>query len=226
MRNWLQTKAEEEKTKQEEEKTRQESLRLEQRRIEAEMLRASLGGGIPPQMVPLVFAGMGAGGVLPQTTLEWAQQFMPPSQSHHLQLMAPQGTVSPQNQRDQTNQGHGQYGNPGAQGSGQAPGTYTPHPGSPNRTRTHSSAGGMGQPMAQGANHPNLNTNIQIGSGNSQPPHQTYSQLPNNSAQQDSSPSIYFHHWQPPTSQAGATSNRPGSPSGSSKIKRKREPSD
>lgn len=54
MRNWLLAKAEEDKRKQEEERTRQETLRLEQRKIEQAMLRESLQGGIPPQMVPMV----------------------------------------------------------------------------------------------------------------------------------------------------------------------------
>ncbi|RDW64937.1 hypothetical protein BP6252_10588 [Coleophoma cylindrospora] len=82
MRNWLQAKAEEDKRKQEEEKTRQETLRLEQRKIEQDMLRTSLTGGIPPYMIPMVFAGMG-GGNLPNASLEWAQHYM--AQAHHLQ---------------------------------------------------------------------------------------------------------------------------------------------
>ncbi len=82
MRNWLHAKAEEDKRKQEEEKTRQESLRLEQRKIEQDMLKTSLNGGIPPYMIPMVFAGMG-GGNLPNASLEWAQHYM--AQAHHLQ---------------------------------------------------------------------------------------------------------------------------------------------
>ncbi|KAL9031105.1 MAG: hypothetical protein Q9196_000840 [Gyalolechia fulgens] len=75
MRNWLQAKSEEERRKQEEQKTQQESLKLEQRRVEQTILRESLQGGIPPYMVPMVFAGMG-GGTLPNTALEWAQHAM------------------------------------------------------------------------------------------------------------------------------------------------------
>ena len=75
MRNWLTAKAEEDRRKQEEEKTRQETMRLDQRKIEQSMLRESLQGGIPPVMVPLIFAGMG-GGNLPNQTLEWAQHYM------------------------------------------------------------------------------------------------------------------------------------------------------
>ncbi|MCJ1405614.1 hypothetical protein MMC11_008842, partial [Xylographa trunciseda] len=61
MRNWLLAKAEEDRRKQEEERTRQEGLRLEQRKIEQTMLRESLQGGVPPHLVPMVFAGMGGG---------------------------------------------------------------------------------------------------------------------------------------------------------------------
>ncbi|KUJ15510.1 uncharacterized protein LY89DRAFT_588059 [Mollisia scopiformis] len=102
MRNWLHAKAEEDKRKQEEEKTRQESLRLEQRKIEQDMLRQSLNGGIPPYMIPMVFAGMG-GGNLPNASLEWAQHYM--AQAHHLQqqqqlqqqqLLPSQGQTSPE----------------------------------------------------------------------------------------------------------------------------------
>ena len=75
MRNWLQAKAEEDRRKQEEERTRQETLRLEQFKIGQTMLRESLQGGVPPYMVPMVFAGMG-GGNLPTASLEWAQHYM------------------------------------------------------------------------------------------------------------------------------------------------------
>ncbi|KAI4243982.1 MAG: hypothetical protein L6R40_003193 [Gallowayella cf. fulva] len=75
MRNWLQAKSEEERRKQEEQKTQQESLKLEQRKVEQNILRESLQGGIPPYMVPMVFAGMG-GGPLPNVALEWAQHAM------------------------------------------------------------------------------------------------------------------------------------------------------
>ncbi|KAL8977879.1 MAG: hypothetical protein Q9205_006412 [Flavoplaca limonia] len=75
MRNWLQAKSEEERRKQEEQKTQQESLKLEQRKVEQNILRESLQGGIPPYMVPMVFAGMG-GGPLPNVALELAQHAM------------------------------------------------------------------------------------------------------------------------------------------------------
>lgn len=59
MRSYLAAKAEEEKRKTEEEKTRQEGYRLEQRKIEQTMLRESLNSGVPPAMVPMIYAGIG-----------------------------------------------------------------------------------------------------------------------------------------------------------------------
>ncbi|MCJ1330721.1 hypothetical protein MMC10_007407 [Thelotrema lepadinum] len=75
MRNWLMAKSEEDKRKQEEEKSRQETLKLEQRKIEQSMLRDSLQGGIPPYMVPMIFAGMGSAALANQS-VEWAQHYL------------------------------------------------------------------------------------------------------------------------------------------------------
>ncbi|KAH7155065.1 hypothetical protein B0J13DRAFT_216560 [Dactylonectria estremocensis] len=228
MKHWLLARAEEDKRKQEEERTRQESLRLEQRKVEMDMLRTSLSGGIPPAMVPLVFAGLGNGGALSQAALEWTQQFMPQSQPPRAQLMPPQGAVSPEHQRDvqPAPAPPGQYHNlppvpPPAQ-----PG-YA-YPGSPARPRGQTVVGTVGRPVAIGSNLPSLNTNMSQPTHGAGPPmaahpHMQQAQPP--LAETQASPSIYFHHWQPPTSQVGGSSstNRPGSPSGSSKTKRKRD---
>ena len=96
MRNWLQAKSEEDRRKQEEEKTHQESLRLEQRKIEQTMLRESLQGGVPPYMVPMVFAGIG-GGNLANASLEWAQHYMAQiSLQQQAQLQQQQQQARPQ----------------------------------------------------------------------------------------------------------------------------------
>ena len=58
MRLWLQAKSEEDRRLQEEEKTRQESLRLERRKVELSILQESVEAGIPPNSIPLVFAGI------------------------------------------------------------------------------------------------------------------------------------------------------------------------
>ncbi len=246
MKAWLAAKAEEDKRRQEEERTRQESYRLEQRRMEHEILRTSLQGGIPPPLVPVVFAGMG-GGALSPAALEWAQQLiMSQSTQQHPPALLPAGAVSSEHQRrDSQAQAYGQYtvsaGVPSTPGSAQGPpsgyigGGY---PGSPTRSRGLSIPGAMaGRPLiAGGSNLPNLNTTSvpggpggssgtahQAGLPQSQQQQQPQQQQPQQQQQQEAqaSPSIYFHHWQPPTSQAGGRSGaeQPATPSGSSKTK-------
>lgn len=61
MQQWLRAKAEEDRRSQEEEKTRQETLRLEQRKIEQTILADSLRAGVPPHLIPLMFAGINGG---------------------------------------------------------------------------------------------------------------------------------------------------------------------
>ncbi|KAL2174250.1 uncharacterized protein P884DRAFT_209456 [Thermothelomyces heterothallicus CBS 202.75] len=238
MRAWLAAKTEEDKRRQEEEKTRQENYRLEQRRIEHEILRTSLQGGIPPPLVPVVFAGMG-GGALSPAALDWAQQFMA-SQTplqHPPALMPPGAMSSEHPRRDSQTHPYGQYpapgggGVPSTPGSAQGvPGGYTSgYPGSPTRPRGLSMPGAMaGRPLAgASANLSNLNTNIPSVSGHQ--PGLTQSQpqpQPQQQQQQEAqpSPSIYFHHWQPPTTQAGGGrggAEQPATPSGESPRKRK-----
>ncbi|KAH7320138.1 hypothetical protein B0I35DRAFT_229491 [Stachybotrys elegans] len=222
MRTWLQTKAEEEKTRQEEERTRQESLRLEQRKVEMEMLRASLGGGIPPPMVPLVFAGMASSGGLPQAALEWAQQYLQSYQATHGQLLpASQGQQGSDHPRDVPPQSHGQYSTSAT--STQGPGGYGPYTGSPTRSRGHTISGAAStRPLGTASSLIQQGQGPPAGAMAAQLP-QTSPHVQTQAASHETSPSIYFHHWQPPTSQAGAASNRPGSPTGSSKAKRKRD---
>ncbi|PLB38516.1 uncharacterized protein BDW47DRAFT_125352 [Aspergillus candidus] len=74
--HYWQARAEEDRRRQEEEKTRQETLRLEQRRVEQSMLRDSLQAGVPPHMVPLIFAGLNPGAAAP-TLLEWSHPYPP-----------------------------------------------------------------------------------------------------------------------------------------------------
>jgi hypothetical protein len=226
MRNWLQARTEEEKTKQEEEKTRQETLRLEQRKVEMDMLRASLGGGIPPPMVPLVFAGMTSNGVLPQAAFEWAQQFMQSIQSGQ-QAQSAQQSSQDAAERD-ISQTHLPF--PGGAGSTQSTSSFQPYGDSPTRTRGHTVSGSNpgSRSLGPAANLPSLNTSL-MQQGQSAPlavavgPGVSHQAGQGQTAPPETSPSIYFHHWQPPTSQTGTSSNRPSTPSGSSKTKRKRE---
>lgn len=87
MRQWLGARTEEDRRKQEEERTRQESLKLDQRKVEQTMLRDSLQAGVPPYMVPFIFASLGGG------NLQWAQQYI----THMSQLQSPSQTI-PQHQ--------------------------------------------------------------------------------------------------------------------------------
>ena len=240
MRNWLHAKAEEDKRKQEEEKTRQEALRLEQRKIEQDMLRTSLNGGIPPYMIPMVFAGMG-GGNLPNASLEWAQHYM--AQAHHLQqqqqlqqqqLLPSQASPEQLQRRDsRATQPYGvqphqapmtlpstPIGPPNSQGGG----FYPMSPAT--RSRSNTQTGGTLARPPTTSHLPRLNTGemhiqqvpagppgLQILPG--QPGHPLSQSQSAQQQEPQSSPSIYFHHWQPPTSQAGTSSaNQPATPSG------------
>ncbi|KAK3372844.1 hypothetical protein B0T24DRAFT_621483 [Lasiosphaeria ovina] len=235
MRAWLLAKAEEEKRRQEEEKTRQESYRLEQRRMEHDILRTSLQGGIPPPMVPVVFAGM-SGGVISQAALEWAQQYVlsQSQQQQHPPALMPPGPISPEHQRrDSQAQAYAQYptsgGVPSTPGSGQGPPSayMSGYPGSPTRPRGQSMPGPMGGRSHGGvSNLPSLNTNVPGGPGGpgGATPSASHPGIAQSQSQPESqpSPSIYFHHWQPPASQGGggggarSGTDQPGTPSGSS----------
>jgi len=250
MRNWLQAKTEEDRRKQEEEKTRQESLRLEQRKIEQDMLRTSLSGGIPPYMIPMVFAGMG-GGNLPNASLEWAQHYM--AQAHHLQqqqqqqiqqqqqqLLPSQSQTSPEQVQRRDSRAHAQpFSGPqhpvpmtlpstpvGPASTQQTAGFLPSYQMSPaSRSRQNAQMQGTIVQPPSASHLPRLNTgelltqppppgpNMQILPG--QPTHPLQQSQSAQQQETQSSPSIYFHHWQPPTSQAGTSSgNQPTTPSG------------
>lgn len=90
MRQWLRTKAEEDRRRQEEERTHQETLKLEQRRIEQSMLRDAFQAGVPPQMVPLIFMGIGGGSLN-----------VPPDVAHEMDMSIQQAQSWQQQQRAQ-----------------------------------------------------------------------------------------------------------------------------
>lgn len=230
MRNWLATKAEEEKRRQEEERTRQQSLKLEQRRIEHAMLQDSLHGQIPPHMVPMIFAGIG-GANLASFSLEvlqqWQQQMLAAQQQFQTQHPQQQHDYPPPEQRGDSRTIHQNptgYGPPSQQ---QPSSTMLPssgvlaqvaQPPPPGQHPTFSAYQSRRQPSpparmasqgARAAAHnalPRLTTgDIQIqppptAAGSAHPLHQT--QTIREQDQPSSSPSIYFHHWVPPTTQA------------------------
>ncbi|KAI1128234.1 hypothetical protein F5Y10DRAFT_292254 [Nemania abortiva] len=234
MRHWLLAKAEEERRKQEEEKTQQESLRLDQRRIEHDILRMSLERGVPPPMIPLVFAGM-SGGNLSQATIEWVQQYLPPPQQpQHAQILPTQGRISPEHAHRRDSQQYGSYaGSTGVPPTpGSAAGTqagFVPYqgPGSPTRARAQTVGFGAGAGRPLGGLGSSALPRLSTGEGGGAPSHpshataqqqqqqqQHHQQQQGAVAQQETqSPSIYFHYWQPPTSHASssqqATSDSP-----------------
>ncbi|KAF2878071.1 hypothetical protein BDV95DRAFT_613698 [Massariosphaeria phaeospora] len=247
MKNWLLAKAEEDRRKQEEERTRQESLRLEQRKIEQAMLRESMQGGVPPHLVPMIFAGIG-GGNLASMSADWIQQYSAQLQNSHQQQQqqAPSGQ-SPELRRETRMIGQPP---PGAYGQPQTPQSVLPPtsvlPGQPLPSQSQHAAfastpytSGNVSPRARAAQTghvgaptsaprappqsplPRLTTNemhIQqppVAPSSIQQLHQSQSVQ-----QEQSSPSIYFHHWVPPNSQQdkGGSGNPPATPSGKYKA--------
>lgn len=217
MRHWLLAKAEEDKRKQEEERTQQEALRLEQRKIEHDILKTSLSEGIPPYMIPMIFAGMGSKN-LPNASVEWAL-----AEAHHLQPAhhgpPPQAPSSPEpsQQRDSRvaaqglNLASATVGSSSSQQQQQTAGTQPIYQMSP-ATRARSSAPGpaaVARP-APTSQLPRLNT-----SEMPYPPGRPLQHTPC-APEPRSSPSINFLHWQPPAPPATTTSqpSRPLSPSG------------
>jgi len=103
MRSWLDAKKEEDRRRQEEEKTRQEDLKLQQRKVEQNMLQESLRGGVPPPMVPMIFASIGGGNVA-NMSVEWAQHYMTQmslQQQVQIQQQQQQQVVQHQQQQQQ-----------------------------------------------------------------------------------------------------------------------------
>ena len=228
MKNWLAAKAEEERRKQEEEKTRQETLRLEQRKVEQSMLRESMQGGVPPHLVPIIFAGIG-GGNLANISAEWIQQYTTQVQAAHQQAQAQaQAQLSPDLRRDPRLIGQQQpavYA-----GQAQPPITILPPtsvlPGQPLQTQiqhaplsTSAYTGGQTSPRSRGAQAglggpaataqrslpqsqlPRLTTNeMTVQQPPAAPAGVQQLQQTQTQQQEQSSPSIYFHHWVPPSS--------------------------
>ncbi|KAF1985851.1 hypothetical protein K402DRAFT_432146 [Aulographum hederae CBS 113979] len=237
MRNWLAAKAEEDKRRQEEEKTRQESLRLEQRKIEQAMLRDSMQGGIPPHLVPMIFAGIG-GANLANVSAEWLQGYAAQLQAAQQQQipLQPQTQHSPESRRE-TRMISQPAGYVAPQVVPQGVPAGSPIPGQPMSAQPQPSSAypAYGAPMS-----PSTRARMPPGPGPTSAPRQTtHAQLPRlttnemqihqpgtapsgphsahatQQQQEASSPSIYFHHWVPPTSQSGSSKdNPPATPSG------------
>lgn len=74
-KHWFLARAEEFKRDQELEKSRQEEIRLEQRKVDERMLHDSIRAGIPPHLIPIIFAGLGGGGMA-NGGFEMVQQYL------------------------------------------------------------------------------------------------------------------------------------------------------
>ena len=189
------------------------------------MLRDSLAGGIPPPMVPLIFAGIG-GGNLPSHTLEWAQQYLASlsiqnqQQQHQIQAQhqqiqqqqqqqqAPPPQISPDMRRDNRMIPPNPYG-----GGGPPPSQAhqpPPPPAQPARPLGNSTNASQSSTSLS-----RLNTTDFVPSSNSQrPPLHPLSQQQTASAEQGSGNALFFHHWTPPN--PGSGGNQPPTPSGKS----------
>ena len=220
MREWLVAKAEEDRRKQEE-------LKLEQRRIEERMLRDAFQSPVPPALIPVIFAGLGGTPVAAQS-LDLAQQ--------HLAQAQQQGSLSfPQSMAAQTSPELRQEGRMGGpvqyvpvqsslqQGAQAAPGSVLPSqsqhasvypspayqsPKSRNRSLytqpTQYGPHGATQRSAPQGALPRLTTNEPATAAPSSYAHQQEQPSP--------SPSIFFHHWQPPQQSSGGKDSQKTSP--------------
>nr|OQO20492.1 hypothetical protein B0A51_12121 [Rachicladosporium sp. CCFEE 5018] len=221
MRHWLIAKSEEDKRKQEEEKTRQETLRLEQRRVEQSMLRESLQGGVPPQMVPMIYAGIG-GANLAQVSMEWLHQYAAQLQAAQQQQIL---QASPEASRD-------------PRMIGPASGVFAPLQPAPVQVLSSQQPEQVQQPpplqtsfstyqplgrpdvtsVPRSATHtqlPRLTTNemyVHQPPANNPSSAHPLQQSQSISDQPTSSPSIYFHHWVPPADSKDAKSMAPHTP--------------
>lgn len=231
MRSWLHAKAEEDRRKQEEEKTKQENLRLDQRRIEQNMLRESLQGGVPPPMVPLIFAGLG-GGPLPAHTLEWAQQYLASlsiqnqqqaqqlqaqqqqqqiqhQQQHQQPQQLPQSQTSPDQRRDSRMIPPNPYG---SSHQSLQPAQSSPQiPSQPNQPQSRPL--GSSTPGPPSGTLSRLNTTDFVPATSQRQTLHPLQQSQTAPAEQGSGPGLFFHHWTPPNPSSGG---QPPTPSGKS----------
>jgi hypothetical protein len=252
MKNWLAAKAEEERRKQEEEKTRQETLRLEQRKVEQSMLRESMQGGVPPHLVPIIFAGIG-GGNLANISAEWIQQYTTQVQAAHQQAQAQaQAQLSPDLRRDPRMIGQQQStvyagqaqisqpilpptsvlpGQPLPAQAQHAPQSTAGYPGGQQSPRSRAAQPSLGGPPPSvprslpQSQLPRLTTNeMNIQQPPAAPAGVQQLQQTQTTQQEQSSPSIYFHHWVPPTSSSQQEKGSSGNPPATPSGKYKTSP--
>lgn len=231
------TKQEDLRYRQEESKARQEEARASQRKMEQDILATAMQYQTHPNLIPLIFVGLGAA---TSTGFETATQYQNAVQHILMHYGNNAPFTSPKLQRDfrTTPTGPLQFGALGSQqpasGSGphasaSAPGTGVyPSPAhtSPRNSHARGMAGGISQPSPYAAPRPQSSAHSKPPSGSALPKLSTneaqvsggapagtttqaqagpVSQLAGQSdISSQQSPSIYFHHWQPPATQATA----------------------
>ncbi|KAL9053270.1 MAG: hypothetical protein Q9162_004878 [Coniocarpon cinnabarinum] len=212
MREWLVAKSEEDKRKQEE-------LKLEQRRVEERMLRDAYQSSVPPSLIPAMFAWIG-GSPLASQTLELAHQQLAQGQQQSATSSAQQQLApvhaSPE-ARQEGRMSSLQYvpvqaplaATGGQAAAGQVLPSQSQHQSvypSPAYQSPRSKNRSMyGAPAQYGPHSAAPRSNVQ-GSLPRLTTNEPATAAPSSYHQQDQpspSPSIFFHHWQPP--QPGAT---------------------
>ncbi|KAJ5141288.1 Phosphopantothenoylcysteine decarboxylase [Penicillium atrosanguineum] len=225
MQHWLRAKAEDDRRSQEEEKTRQEALKLEQRKIEQAILADSLRAGVPPDVLPLLFASMnGNGGFVPFQPQDMAQQWTRSGATHvqassrsprshiHGTLPGPgiSTTLPPLAQHLQTAPAGPQRDLPATNPTLYTSSTPNIPPGTGNITThlppSHSATAGVLKPVGR-ARAIDVSTQVQTTPSFPSTPPVNVSQQQQTTAIRGeptsrSSPSISFHHWVPPQAPA------------------------
>ena len=209
-------KAEEHKVHQEEERTRQQQLRLEQRKVEHDMLREAIRGGIPAHLVPSLFASLGGAGRYPDVSpIQHYQATMPTAAQQEISQPGFPGRSPPDLRRETRAipQSHQPYYP--APGSAVAPSQQFPHQPPPAfnastvypSPATHSPRGHRSATVSGGttAKHPINSSLPRLTTNEAQVQHPTSGPTAYGTDRASPSPSISFHHWQPPSTTSGGS---------------------
>ena len=235
MREWLIAKSEEDKRKQEE-------LRLEQRKIEERMLREAYQSHVPPQLLPAMFAWIGGSPMAPQALESAQQQLVQGQQSGppalHQQVVPGRGSPDP---RQDTRVGI-QYVPVQAPLAGAASGQAAPGQVLPSQSQQQTVYPSPAYQSPKSRNRSMYAAPTQYGPHSAIPQSATQGALPrlttnepatvapssysHQQEQPSPSPSIFFHHWQPPQQGGGKDSTKtsprnPGQDQSSPPRKRK-----
>lgn len=201
---------------QEEERTRQQQLRLEQRKVEHDMLREAIRGGIPPHLVPNLFASLGGAGRIPDISpVQHYQATMPTVAQQDMSQPGYPGRSPPDLRRETRAipQSHQPYYP--APGSAIGPTQQFPHQPPPAfnastvypSPATHSPRGHRSATVSGGTTtkHPINSSLPRLTTNEAQVQHPTSGPTAYGTDRASPSPSISFHHWQPPSTTSGGS---------------------